>query len=64
MNAIRSLISLFLVALLAVSVAGWIWAGGLPPPNMAGARAVLAMCGLSSLLGLGLIWTAKNEPTT
>lgn len=60
MNLIRSIISLFLVLLLAVSIAGWMWAGRLPSPNMEGARFVLALCGLASLGGLGLLWTAKQ----
>ncbi|MCA9125025.1 MAG: hypothetical protein KDB11_32845 [Planctomycetales bacterium] len=60
MNLIRSIISVFMVLLLAVSVAGWVWAGGQPSPKMEGARLVLALCGLTSIGGLGLLWTAKQ----
>ena len=60
MNLIRSLISLFLIALLAVSVAGWVWAGDQPSPTMEGARFVLALCGLSAVGGLALIWSVKR----
>ena len=60
MNFIRSLISIFMLILLAVSIAGWIWAGGQPSPKQEGARFVLALCGLSSLGGLTLLWKAKQ----
>jgi hypothetical protein len=60
MNAIRSIISVFLVALMAVSIAGWVWAGDQPTPTQVGARVVLAMCGLSSVGALALIWSVKR----
>ena len=60
MNAVRSVISVFMLALLAVSIAGWIWAGDLPSAKMAGARLVLAICGLAAIGGLWLLWTAKQ----
>ncbi len=67
MNLVRSLISLFLLALLAVSIAGWIWAGGQPSPKLEGARVVLALCGLSSVGCLWLLWSVKpgvvDQPT-
>lgn len=59
MNLIRSIISVFLVILFVLSVAGWIWAGGQPSPKLEGARLVLALCGLSSIGGLALLWSAK-----
>lgn len=62
MNLIRSIISVFLVILAAVSVAGWIWAGnGQRPPNfsVAGARFVLALCGLGAVGGLWLLWNVN-----
>ena len=63
MNLVRSVISFFLVLLVAVSVAGWIWAGGLPQEKMMGARFVLAVCGLGSVGALSLLWTAKVPET-
>lgn len=63
MNLVRSIISVFLVALLALSVAGWSWAGGQPFRSMVGARVVLAICGLASAGCLGLLWTAKPPLT-
>jgi hypothetical protein len=59
MNLIRSIISVFVLALVAVAVAGWIWAGGLPSPKMEGARFVLALCGMSSLGCLWKLWREK-----
>lgn len=60
MNVVRSIISLFLLALLAVSVAGWMWAGGQPSPQKEGARFVLAICGLGSVGSLALLWSIKQ----
>lgn len=61
MNLIRSIISIFLLILLAVSVAGWAWAGGLPTTKMEGARFALALCGLASVGAIGLLWSAKQS---
>jgi len=60
MNLIRSIISLFLIALVAVSVAGWMWAGSQPSPNSVGARFVLALCGLSAIGAMAVLWTVKK----
>lgn len=59
MNLIRSVISVFLVILLGVSIAGWVWAGGQPSPKQEGARFVLALCGASAIGGLALLWSAR-----
>lgn len=59
MNAIRTVMSLFLVWVLALSVAGWVWAGGQPSPKLEGARAVLALCILIAAGGMVLIWRVK-----
>ncbi|TWU06214.1 hypothetical protein Pla52n_19340 [Stieleria varia] len=66
MNLVRSLITVFLIALFASAVAGWIWAGGQPSPKMEGSRVVLAICALSSIGCFVLIWRAKpgeSQPT-
>jgi len=60
MNLVRSTISFFLVILVALCVLGWIWVGGHFTEKLAGARCVLAICGLSSLGALTLLWTAKH----
>ncbi|KAA5543149.1 hypothetical protein FYK55_12765 [Roseiconus nitratireducens] len=59
MNLVRSIISVFLIALLGISIAGWIWAGGQPTPKMQGSRVVLAICGFASTGCLLLLWSAK-----
>jgi hypothetical protein len=51
--------SVFLVILLGLSIAGWIWAGGLASSQSAGARLVLFLCGVSAVVGLYLLWTEK-----
>ena len=60
MNLIRSIISVFLLILFGLSIAGWVWAGGQPSPKLEGARFVLALCGVAALGGLGLLWSARK----
>lgn len=48
--------SLFMAALIALSVAGWIWNGSQPFPQQLGARAALALSVLASLGGLLAVW--------
>lgn len=64
MNLVRSIISVFLLVLVGLIVAGWIWAGGQPAPKMLGARFVLTLCGLASIGCVGLLWTARQAETT
>lgn len=63
MNIIRILMSFFLVVLLVLSIAGWIWAGGGSTPQPNGARLVLALCGLTSVGSLYLLWRTKWSRT-
>ena len=59
---IRSILSVFLVILVAVAVAGWVWAGnGQTPKNFSveGARFVLALCGLGAGVALWLLWNVN-----
>ena len=60
MNLVRSVMTVFLLALLFVTIAGWIWAGGQPSPKLEGARTVLTLCIVGSLGAIGLLWTARN----
>jgi hypothetical protein len=60
MNLVRSVISLFLLALLLLTLAGWVWAASLPPTKLIGARIALGLCGLMAIGTLGLLWTAKQ----
>jgi hypothetical protein len=63
MNAVRSVISVFLLVLLGLSVAGWVWAGGQPSPQSTGARLVLALCGLMAVGSLVVLWSARQLKT-
>ncbi len=60
MNLIRSLMSFFLLAVIGLSIAGWIWAGEQPSSKMIGARVALALCGLMAVGAIGLLWSAKE----
>jgi hypothetical protein len=63
MNLVRSVISLFLLLPLLLSVAGWMWAGGQPSPKAEGARIALGLCGLMAFGGMTLLWTTKQPRT-
>jgi len=60
MNLIRSILSVFLVALVAIAVSGWVWSGGHPSPHQDGARFVLTLAALSSIGCLWLLWSAVS----
>lgn len=60
MNFIRSVISFFLLILLGLTIAGWIWAGGLPAPNATGARVALGLCSLMAVGTMVILWTTKQ----
>lgn len=60
MNLVRSLMSFFLMTVLAVAVAGWIWAGDLPTAKQEGARVALALCALMSAGAVVLLWRTKD----
>jgi len=60
MNAIRTVISVFLLILAGLAVAGWIWSSSLPVDKMWGARAVLGLCCAASLGALALLWSVKQ----
>lgn len=62
MNAIRTLLSLFVVVLVVASVTGWVWTGGHQAPEKAAAsRVVLATSALAGALGLVMIWRRQPE---
>ncbi|MBI1310774.1 hypothetical protein GC176_05650 [bacterium] len=61
MNTVRSVISVFLLVLLGLSAAGWVWAGGQPSPKLEGARTMLALCGLMAVGAMAILWRAKDE---
>lgn len=59
MNAIRAVMTVFLLMVLSVSVFGWRWSADLPAAKLMGARVALSITALSSLTGLGLLWGVK-----
>jgi hypothetical protein len=64
MNAIRIAISLFILVLIAVSAAGWIWTGAHQTASQSAAsHIVLALDVLAGVIGLIALWrTRPNEP--
>jgi hypothetical protein len=64
MNVVRSVISFFILVLIAVSVAGWIWAGGQPSPRaMMGSRVALAVSAVAGVVGLVAVWRPQHGDT-
>ena len=61
MNFVRSLITFFILILLALTVAGWVWAGGQPSPQLEGARIALAGSGLAGIVGLVVVWGSDRS---
>jgi MYXO-CTERM domain-containing protein len=60
MNAIRILLSLFMVVLIGVATTGWIWVGGHQPGSeSAASRVVLSVCILAGLVGLAALWRRR-----
>ncbi len=61
MNFIRTLISVFVVAVIGVCIAGQFWAGSadFTSTYRLGARVVLAICTVASIGCLWLLWREK-----
>jgi hypothetical protein len=54
---VRALLSIFVVVLIALSIAGWLWAGShQPPPASLASRLVLTIGALAGVVGLGMLW--------
>jgi len=60
MNLIRSLMTLFLLCVVAVCIAGWVWSGNQPPQKQVAARCVLGLCMAMALGSTALLWTARE----
>ncbi len=56
MNAIRVSISLFIVLLIAIAIAGWRWAGAQPVHPSLWGRAALAGSVVAGIVGLVALW--------
>ena len=61
MNAIRSVMTFFLMAMLASAGLGWRWAAALPSPKLEAARAVLALAGIAAVVGVAILWSVKPQ---
>lgn len=62
MNLVRTLLSVFLMMVLVVSILGWRWTTGdnLPPDfQIWGARLVLVISAVAALSGIGVLWAVK-----
>jgi hypothetical protein len=61
MNTVRILITMFILALLAIVVLGWVWTGShQPPPLRTASHAVLGLSALAGLFALAKIW--RRDP--
>jgi hypothetical protein len=61
-NLIRTVMTLFLLCVIALCIAGWIWAGRQPSPTLEGARIALGLSGLIVAGSIFLLWREK-DPT-
>lgn len=60
MNFIRSLMSVFLLVLFCIAIAGCIYVGRFDPSKMLGARLVLGACMVAAVGSMVLLWTYKD----
>jgi hypothetical protein len=62
MNIIRIAISLFILVLLVISVAGWIWTGrNQPAPHASASHVVLTLGALAGVAGLVALWRPRPK---
>jgi membrane protein YdbS with pleckstrin-like domain len=60
MNVVRIVISVFLLVLIGISAAGWMWTGAhQPPAQSAASRFVLGLCIIAGIGGLAAVWRAR-----
>lgn len=61
MNAIRSVMTVFLLSVATAAILGWRWAAVLPPTKLEAARIVLTGAALAAAVAIALIWSAKPQ---
>jgi hypothetical protein len=62
MNAIRIIISLFIVVLIVIAAMGWHWTAGHQAPTQAAAsHVVLGLAMLAGIAGVALIWRPRRS---
>jgi hypothetical protein len=67
MTLVRILVTLFVAAILAATVAGWVWTGQHQPPAGAiASRVVLSISAIAGLVALVVVWrphpARRNTP--
>jgi hypothetical protein len=61
MTIVRLLISAFIVVLIVIAAAGWIWTGEhMPTDQMLWGRAALAGCVVAGVVGLAAVWKDRR----
>jgi membrane protein YdbS with pleckstrin-like domain len=63
MNAIRSAMTVFLLAVLAAAILGWRWVAALPPAKSEAARIVLSLAAIAAIIATTILWRAKPRST-
>ncbi len=61
MNAIRTVMTIFLAAVLTAAVLGWRWVAVLPPAKLEAARIVLTVAAIGCLAAIMLLWKDKTQ---
>lgn len=59
MNLVRSLMTLLLLGVIALCIAGWVWAGGQPSPKLEGARIAIGLSALMAAVAITLLWRER-----
>lgn len=54
--------TVFLLCVVALCVAGWAWAGRQPPSTLIGARVAIGLSGLMTAGCIVLLWKEKQPP--
>ena len=64
MTLVRILITLFVGAILAATIAGWVWTGQHQPPAGAiASRVVLGLSAIAGLVALIVVWRRNSSGT-
>lgn len=64
MTLVRILVTLFVAAILAATIAGWVWTGQHQPPAGAiASRVVLSISAIAGLVALVVVWRPHPSGT-
>ena len=56
--------TVFLVVIFAFACLGWRWSASLPTAKLLADRAVLALIGVTSLVAVAILWSAKPQKSS